>query len=200
MHHTSYRTEINSSSWANEKFLGQDISAVYQGALRRGTILLYEDLLLIIHPICGRNSQCEYWLWQALLSSVDSDSPESQPDLSKTVWAEVGEGLTDWLPTPDRSEPIPSNNASGRTHIFETYTLLPRSFHVSVTTTRCIYKQSHKVIHMQFTCLAWMLMKKTIKRYINGENKRIWTTRGVFVWEPSRRNRVKECGHYGKLV
>lgn len=78
MHHTSYRTEINSSSRANEKFLGQDISAVYQGALRRGMILLYEGLLLIIHPICGRNSQCEYWLWQALLSSVDSDSPESE--------------------------------------------------------------------------------------------------------------------------
>lgn len=128
MHHTSYRTEINSSSRANEKFLGQDISAVYQGALRRGMILLYEGLLLIIHPICGRNSQCEYWLWQALLSSVDSESPESQPDLSKTVWAEVGEGLTDWLPAPDCSEPIPSNNASGRTHIFEIYTLYPAAF------------------------------------------------------------------------
>jgi len=42
------------------KFLGQDISAIYQGALRRGTILSYEGLLSIIHPICGRNSQCEY--------------------------------------------------------------------------------------------------------------------------------------------
>lgn len=129
MHHTSYRTEINSSSRANEKFLGQDISAVYQGALRRGMILLYEGLLLIIHPICGRNSQCEYWLWQALLSSVDSESPESQPDLSKTVWAEVGEGLTDWLPAPDHSEPIPSNNASGHTHIFRSTTRLrPAAF------------------------------------------------------------------------
>lgn len=127
MHHTSYRTEIHSSSWANEKFLGQeDISAIYQGALRRGTILSYEGLLLIIHPICGRNSQCEYWLWQALLSSVDSDSPESQP-----VWAEVGEGLTDWLPAPDRSEPIPSNNASRRTHSFKIFSnILPYSFYV----------------------------------------------------------------------
>lgn len=143
MHHTSYRTEINSSSWANEKFLGQDISAVYQGALRRGTILSYEGLLLIIHPICGRNSQCEYWLWQALLSSVDSDSPESQP-----VWAEVGEGLTDWLPAPDRSEPIPSNNASGHTHSFKMFSkILPYSFQdVIVKATWADYKRFHKVI------------------------------------------------------
>lgn len=139
MHHTSNRTEINSSSWANEKFLGQDISAVYQGALRRGMILSFEGLLLIIHPICGRNSQCEYWLWQPLLSSVDSDSPESQPDLSKTVWAEMGgrvDWLTDWLPAPDRSEPIPSNNASGCTCSFEVFSKTsPCSFHFVVITT-----------------------------------------------------------------